>query len=363
MKLLEGGDFLNDSPAQEFWTEEELESVTNCPICNGQQRVLIHKGITDKIYFATPGTWNLYQCRQCGGGFLDPRPTPDSIWRAYTAYHTHLSKAGDDGAADPGGWRSMRRALRNGYINRRYGSCLEPTTWLSPIVMPVLPRKRNEIDRSLRNLPPLKNGERKSLLDIGCGSGEYLRAASELGWNVIGLDPDPNAAGLSNGLDVRKGGLPATSLPSEMFDVVTLNHVIEHVHDPVNCLREVFRICKTGGIVWIATPNLASYGHQYFRDNWIGLHPPNHLVLFTHSSIKRALYAAGFEQVSFPGTSPQHDYFEMSWCLEQGEKPFDPRVRRLRLSQQIRGNLAEVKAALNPQHREEIVVMAKKPNR
>lgn len=349
------------SAALESWAEEELESVTDCPICRSQHRVLIHEGITDKVYYATPGSWNLYQCQQCGAGFLDPRPTPSSIWRAYTEYHTHQSTASDPGTEDLGKWRSLRRALRNGYVNRRYGSCLAPTTWLSPIIMPVLSRKRNQIDHSIRHLPRRRKNERKSVLDIGCGSGTYLRTASELGWNAVGVDPDPNAALLSNSPNVQRGGLPAISLPSEMFDAVTLNHVIEHVHDPVACLREVFRLCKTGGMVWIATPNLASYGHQYFEENWIGLHPPNHLVLFTHGSIRRALHAVGFEQVSFSGTYPQSGYFEMSWCLEHGEKPFDTKPRELRIPQRIRGTLTEVKAALFPQHREEIVVMATKP--
>jgi len=144
--------------------------------------------------------------------------------------------------------------------------------------------------------------------------------------------------------------------------VVTLSHVIEHVHDPVACLREVFRLCKPGGQVWITTPNLESYGHRRFREHWIGLQPPNHLVLFTRSSIMHALNAAGFERLHFSSMHPQAvGYFHMSWRVARGENPFGAEGSPLPFSHRIAGMLADLKAALLPHRREEIVVMARKP--
>jgi SAM-dependent methyltransferase len=198
------------------------------------------------------------------------------------------------------------------------------------------------------------------VLDIGCGSGDFLRIASEMGWRTAGIDPDPQAAVLKSNLNVVRAGLPDTNLPSEAYDVVTLSHVIEHVHDPLACLREVFRLCKQGAQVWIATPNLDSYGHRKFQSAWIGLHPPNHLVLFTRDSLKRALHEAGFRRVRYENMHPQEDYFNQSWALAAGRKPFDLPMDPLPLSHRACGALTAVKAIFLPRRREEIVAIAVK---
>ena len=99
--------------------------------------------------------------------------------------------------------------------------------------------------------PKKKANER--LLDLGCGNGSFLLRARCAGWDVVGLDPDPKAVEVacSQGLDVRLGDLGTLDPSIEQFDVITLAHVIEHVHHPAKVLEACYRLLRTGGFLWI----------------------------------------------------------------------------------------------------------------
>lgn len=344
------------------WPENEIERVAVCPVCGHNGRRLLHKGLTDRVYRCAPGMWNLHQCLQCDTAFLDPRPTPASIWRAYTNYDTHKPSDNELPLSMLGFRQRLRRALRNGYINSRYGANLQPASKLGRWVVPLLYGKQGEIDHSLRSLPRLKKGESKKVLDIGCGSGSFLRDAMQLGWEVQGIDPDSKAASQVAGLRVEQGGLPQTRFKDATFDVVTLSHVIEHTHDPVASLREVFRLLKPGGLIWVSTPNVSSVSHYRFRSNWIGLHSPAHLVLFSHKNIKHALRAAGFNDMRVADMFPQaRGYYHMSLRLALGEDPFAATGSPLPFYLRLMGLVSDLLAALLPNRREELVVTAMKP--
>lgn len=343
------------------WPANELEAVQSCPVCRHKGRRLLHEGLTDRVFRCAPGVWSLYQCLECGAAYLDPRPTPASIWRAYTSYYTHKPSNNEPPLSTMSVRQRLRRALRNGYVNARYGSNLQPASILGRWMVPALYGKQGEIDHSLRNLPRLKKGESRKVLDIGCGNGAFLKEAMQLGWEAHGIDPDPKAAGQVAGLRVEQGALPETNLPGATFDVVTLSHVIEHTHDPVASLREVLRLLKPDGQVWVATPNLMSYCHQCFQADWIGLQSPSHLVLFSHSSISYALRAAGFDGVRFSSMYPQaRGYYHMSWRVAQGEFPFAAIGSPLPASVTVRAAISDLLSALLPSRRADIVVTAMK---
>ena len=117
------------------------------------------------------------------------------------------------------------------------------------------------------------------------------------GWEVEGLDFDEKAidrAWREYGVTVRHGDLRAACYPDGSFDAVTMNHVIEHVHDPIAPLAESWRILISGGRLVVATPNIASSGHERFGRNWRGLEPPRHLHLFSEKTLAEAARHAGF---------------------------------------------------------------------
>ena len=192
------------------WPPEGLEQVERCPICGEADRTLLHDGLTDKIFFCAPGRWSLYQCPTCGVAYLDPRPIPATIAMAYSDYYTH--EEGDD--APKGGFARFKRHLRNDYLNARYNTDLQPAWKVGRWITPLLSQKRKQIDESVRHLPA--TGKPGVLVDIGCGNGQFLGAAMQLGWEAWGVDLDPKAVETAQktGATVIQGGFPDTGLPS-----------------------------------------------------------------------------------------------------------------------------------------------------
>ncbi len=143
-------------------------------------------------------------------------------------------------------------------------------------------------------MPKAQPGAR--LLDVGFGNGAFIEMALAAGWDCAGVDMDPvvvsNAK--AKGLNVRMGGIDAYAGNSELFDVITISHVIEHLYDPVGALRLAHKLLKPGGRLWLDTPNIESLGHARYGGNWRGLEPPRHLVIFGPQSIRLAMEQAGF---------------------------------------------------------------------
>jgi SAM-dependent methyltransferase len=136
------------------------------------------------------------------------------------------------------------------------------------------------------------------LLDVGCGKGSFMLRMREHGWNVEGSEVDADGVEYArsiNGLTVHLGNLENINFPDNTFDVVTSNHVIEHVHDPIALIQECLRILKPGGKLVLATPNMDSFGHRYFERNWTHLDPPRHLRLFTQKTLRECAEKAGFQ--------------------------------------------------------------------
>ena len=71
------------------WPPEDMENLGQCPICKSTDRFMLYDQLIDKIFFSAPGIWKMWRCENCGVGYLDPRPTVESIGRAYTNYYTH----------------------------------------------------------------------------------------------------------------------------------------------------------------------------------------------------------------------------------------------------------------------------------
>ncbi|MBK8750222.1 MAG: class I SAM-dependent methyltransferase [Candidatus Competibacteraceae bacterium] len=282
----------------ENWPESGLESVKQCPVCGSEQRTLLYDGLTDRVFRTAPGHWTLYQCTSCGSAYLDPRPNQATVGLAYGSYYTH------DGQDHPtirriGRLRTMLHDWLNGYMNVCYGLKRQPASALGRWMIPLLPPLQAAADTECRHLPrPLVGGG--ALLDVGCGNGGFLMLAQEMGWSAEGIDLDSKAVATARqrGLVVRQGGIEILSDEQEKYDVITLSHVIEHVHDPLDLLRNIYRLLKPGGSLWLETPNLASLGHKRFGENWRDLDAPRHLVLFTPDSLRQALKQVGFEIIN-----------------------------------------------------------------
>jgi 2-polyprenyl-3-methyl-5-hydroxy-6-metoxy-1,4-benzoquinol methylase len=216
--------------------------------------------------------------------------------------------------------------LVNGYTKWKFGNKDEPANILGVLAAYIIPGQKKYLNRLYRHLPKLPAGG-GNLLDIGCGDGSFLELARNCGLNVTGIDFDPEAVANAskNGLTVYQGGIEIYEGKSELFDVIALNHVIEHVHDPIYVLKLCHRLLKSGGQIWIETPNINSYGHKRFQDNWRGLESPRHLVIFNEQSLRNSLNVAGFKSSQLRNSNNVTvGMYQVSFSMENGISPYRP---------------------------------------
>lgn len=341
-----------DMPA---WHQGELEECGACPACGRRSARPLHTDLSDRTFRSAPGTWTIWRCEGCGAGYLNPRPTPAAITRAYESYYTHSDSSEWWIGNQPTLIRRVAMRLVHGRLNSRLGYDRQPAWRIGAALLPLLVRRDRELLGHLRYLRSRPEGR---LLDVGCGDGAYLALLRSLGWTTtIGVDPDPTAVQRARdaGLDVRLGTCDDVALPAGSFDAITLNHSIEHVHDPIGLLRECHRLLAPGGELIVYTPNLDSNGHLRFGRNWFHLDPPRHLVIFTPASLRRALQEAAFRDIKPLPPRLRGACAPESWALRAGADPLSP---PLTLRTRLVGSLSNIRTLVNPELAEEVALYA-----
>lgn len=240
----------------------------NCPLCSAPGATL-YSGLKDQL-FSAPGEWNFSVCKTCGLLWLNPFPAPEELGNMYNNYYTHASRR-----TRP--FQKFIDALGESvYASLGYKAFRNGGTFARNI-----PIFKDFVRMSILKIPASWG---RTLLDVGSGNGEFLVRMRALGWSVEGTEFDPKAAAFArdmHGLQIHVGDLKEIQLPANSFDVITLNHVIEHSCDPQDLLNECQRILAPGGRVVLLTPNSQSLGHKIFKRNWRGLEVPRHLVIFS----------------------------------------------------------------------------------
>lgn len=136
-----------------------------------------------------------------------------------------------------------------------------------------------------------------TLLDIGCGGGQFLVFLRENGWQVAGIEVNEEMATYgreSLNLNIKTGDLQEAGFSENTFDVITLFHVLEHIQDPIVTLRECYRILKPGGLLVIAVPNFNSWQSRWTRKHWFHLDVPHHLHHFSAKTLQNFLEENSF---------------------------------------------------------------------
>ena len=290
-----------------------------CPACYlcGAPGVLLYEGVKDRL-FEAPGVWALRRCAnsECGLVWLDPKPLEEDIRKAYTGYYTHQR-----GSEPPSTFlRRVYHSVKSNYLSFKYHyrcGFEAPFNFLLGGFMYLLPGRRATVDFAAFYLLAKPDGR---LLDVGCGSGELLKGMHELGWQVEGVDFDPEAVRNASvkGLKVHLGSLAEQKFADNTFDAVIMSHLIEHVPDPRALLRECYRLLKPAGHLVIITPNVNGWGHRLYGVDWRGLEPPRHLHIFAPGPLKAVLRETGFHKVHLSTTIRAADfYFIASYSLRQ----------------------------------------------
>jgi 2-polyprenyl-3-methyl-5-hydroxy-6-metoxy-1,4-benzoquinol methylase len=244
----------------------------------------------------------------CGMAWLDPCPVADDIHLAYASYYTHT-----DGIVSHTKKKNRARRLWRKLIGRRLerlriaaGNAYECNRFsvardtnragvLLTRAYRLFPFARAETDFSYMYTPVIPGGR---LLEVGCGSGWMLELMQARGWRAQGIDFDEKAVNhaRSRGLSVQLGGLQAQNYCDHSFEIIVGSHLIEHLYETENFLRECKRILAEDGRVVLVTPNLQSLGHKFFKRHWRGLEPPRHVHLFTAAAIAQIAKRAGFRR-------------------------------------------------------------------
>lgn len=251
-----------------------------CPLCGSSQRAVSAHG-HDRLH-GVPGHFPVVRCGDCGGYYLAERPIdlvpyyPPNTYAAYTSQMPRFSHA-------PGRSRGLSQRKRLITLQRPAGG---------------------------------------RLLDVGCGSGDFL-AVMKLtpGWHVTGLEPNAAAvryARETRRLDVQTGILPQPGWPDATFDVITMWHVVEHVPTPLTTVAEAHRLLKPNGLLVVAVPIADSCEARLFKETWAGYDVPRHLVTFTRASAKRLFQRIGFQAQEQSGVIQGFAsvWLSLRWWLE-----------------------------------------------
>jgi SAM-dependent methyltransferase len=225
-----------------------METVA-CAACGGKRT---------HVLFCKWG-FNIVQCQNCGLCYVNPRS---------------FNVESDD------------------YFRGAYLASVEEGGSLKPAIAQIY---SNVLDHLNAYLRPGR------LLDVGCAMGHFMVQARQVGWNCQGVECSQYAANFARKrwdlhiwpvCDLREA-----RLPDSHFDACVLIEAAEHLPHPRITLTQVFHFLKPGGMLYITTPNFASFRALLEREDWSAIIPTGRLSYFTEDSLGRILRAAGFERI------------------------------------------------------------------
>ena len=233
--------------------------ITACPVCSSGS---IQPVVTLQDYSVSRETFEIWECAQCSFRFTQNIPDQTAIAPYYKSenYISHSD-------------------TNKGFINRLYHIVRRYT----------LGSKRNLLKKE-------NAGQSGRLLDVGAGTGAFLLEMKAAGWDITGLEPDMDARKLAQ----QKTGLslydPDTlfQLPASTFDIITLWHVLEHVHALHAYLDQFHTILKQDGTLLIAVPNYCSEDANHYQQYWAAYDVPRHLYHFSPKSMRTLMENHGF---------------------------------------------------------------------
>lgn len=338
------------------WSRGALEPVERCPACGSSKRdVRLYSRHDDGGVM--PDVWRMVRCGGCESVYLDPRPDADSLPRAYLDYYTHQAEQED---VPEGGAGGLIWPLVHGYLNWRFGMRRTPSNKIGALLFLVIEPLRLKLDYYGRHLARAQFPQLGRLLDVGCGNGAFLLRAREIGWHVTGCEPDLKAveACRAQGLYVIQGDVFSKALNGELFDVVTISHVLEHVVDPPALLERSFTLLRPGGLLWLALPNPHSLGLRIFGSAWRGLHVPFHLCIPSQARLRRWMEATGYVSIQLKRRGAHCKRFWSDSTVIAHREQIAIRSGSARFFLRI---VTDFLATLLPRWAEETVLIARKP--
>lgn len=240
-----------------------------CNLCGSDDYRLLFK--THEKMFNLPGEFSVVECKRCSLIYLNPQLEPDEINRYYPDEYDAYSKG-----------RILEMAQR---IIAKLDS------------------------KNFKKYIP----NNAKILEIGCGSGEYLNGLRRDKWEVTGIDISEYAVSIAKkkyNLNVMMGDLLSMKFEEKSFDLVILRHVLEHLPDPDEELKEIRRILKDNGLIYLVIPNADTLERNVFKEYWFPYEVPRHLFLFSVRTITELLRRNKFKVLSL-----KHSIVPNNWIL------------------------------------------------
>ena len=239
--------------------QAQTNETTSCPVCHSEEPRFLFEGWD--LQFGYPDPAYVYQCRDCEHVFVAGSLTPEQLTDMYTNYYPRADFNVDN--YEP-------HKEKSGFLH-----------WLD-----------GEEGFAFRHIP--KNVR---ILDIGCGYCETLGYHKARGCDVHGVEADENTRKIAEryGFNVEIGLFDPKKYEPESFDYITLDHVLEHVIDPLAFLNDVNKVLKPGGKIVALFPNPRAFSRFFFGRHWTQWHLPFHRHFFSRRSLEILAEQSGHE--------------------------------------------------------------------
>jgi 2-polyprenyl-3-methyl-5-hydroxy-6-metoxy-1,4-benzoquinol methylase len=231
-----------------------MTEIHECPICEAKNFTPF---LTCLDHSISKENFNLVECPTCKLLITNPRPSLEHLTQYYLSdtYTSHTKKD--------------KNLFDKFYISARKFTL----QWKAGLVNQYTHDKSDN-----------------SILDFGCGTGEFLNVKKRQGWQCHGIEPSTVARENANE-NIKTVIVPSIeSLDSKnFFNAITLWHVLEHVHNLDETLHNLKNILGENGTLFIAVPNHKSWDGNYYKDYWAGYDVPRHLWHFSKRNMETLL--------------------------------------------------------------------------
>lgn len=164
------------------------------------------------------------------------------------------------------------------------------------------------------------------VLDIGASTGVMLDIFKENGWQTFGVEPSESSlVATKKGHNISNVFFEKVNFKKNYFDLIILNHTLEHLEDPEKVLVKAFNLLKRGGAVLVDVPNAGGIGSKLLGKKWPYLLPKEHISQFTKDSLSDVFAKAGFKIIHFESRSGIFEYSNPVLALWQSLTSFKKR--------------------------------------
>lgn len=227
-----------------------LEILSKCPVCTHNY---FSPFLVCEDYTVSKEKFQIVSCKNCGFKFTNPRPASADIARYYhsDSYISHSN-------------------TKKGILAQVYQKV-----------------RKISLQSKLKHIQKESQLQKGKILDYGCGTGDFLKICQDNDWEINGIEPEKIAREQAESLLNTKidENIFENQFENKEFDVITLWHVLEHIHLLDETLTMLQKLLSPNGVILIAVPNCASADAQKWKEYWAAYDLPRHLYHFTPQTL------------------------------------------------------------------------------